>query len=404
MSRLNTTALALLILTSFTMAQKGDPRAEEVPLPAKNGWNASLLLDIGRTGIWALGVFPVYPEYAVPEVIGLDDAGVAHVLVSYSGKWTPVRTVHDGRWLGAICQGDIDPRIEGPELYTGGQRGTLYQLTPHEGPTMSSRLIARFPGREIHTILCGELDPRSEGREILVFTRPGALFRVRPAAKGGTFETEKLQDLEGRYRDAVILPGKPGQTPRIAGVTRAGKLCLLQLDSQGVRWKTLYQAPMGMGRLSLRRSPGPIVLYASHDDGRILRFEEGKNGEWKTETIYLGPQGVRGVVSGRFHEDPEIESVAVFGYSKKVQLLHRKGTEAWKVETIFVDRDKGHYLAVAELDGRNSTEEIVGSGYGGRIFMLARPVGYGRPGIPTDPNTARTSSKPCSKRPCKGRK
>ena len=68
-------------------------------------------------------------------------------------------------------------------------------------------------------------------------------------------------------------------------------------------------------------------------------------------------------------------------------MLSRKGGEPWKVETLFEDRDKGHSLAVAELDGRNATEELLGSGYGGRIFMLSRPVGYGRPGIPTDPDT-----------------
>lgn len=41
---------------------------------------------------------------------------------------------------------------------------------------------------------------------------------------------------------------------------------------------------------------------------------------------------------------------------------------------------------MAEVDGRNGTRELVGSGYGGRIFLLSRPPGYGLEGVPTDPD------------------
>ena len=67
----------------------------------------------------------------------------------------------------------------------------------------------------------------------------------------------------------------------------------------------------------------------------------------------------------------------MFGYSGKVQLLSRKDGP-WKVETLFQDSDKGHWLAVAEVDGRNGTRELISSGYSGRIVLLSRPPGYGR--------------------------
>ena len=107
---------------------------------------------------------------------------------------------------------------------------------------------------------------------------------------------------------------------------------------------------------------------------------------WKKEIIFAGPQGLRGLVAGRFHENPEVETLAVFGYSKKVQILYKKPGMPWEVETIFEDRDRGHWLESAELDGRNATDEILGSGYGGRIFMLARPPGYGLKGVATHPD------------------
>ncbi len=367
-------------------AQAEDPRFGEVPLEAEGGWKASLVLDNGKTGIWTVRSFPIFTQYAAPEVVGLDDEGVAHVLVSYSGKWFPRRVIHDGRWLGGIAFGDIDPRILGGELYLGGQKGHLFQVLPHDDGGLSGRRIASFPGREIHTIVAGDLDAGSPGREVLVFTRPGALYLVTPTGKDGTFVSRKLAELPGRYRDAAVLPASGGGSPRIAAVSRSGTLDLFTVFRGKVERKTVFRSAMGMGRLALRRGSLPPVLYATLDDGRILRFEEGEGGRWKKETIYLGPQGMRGCVAGRFDADPEVETVAVFGYSKKVQLLSRKKGGRWKAETIFVDRDKGHWLEVAELDGRNGTEEILGSGYGGRIFLLSRPPGYGLSGIPVDPD------------------
>ena len=43
-----------------------------------------------------------------------------------------------------------------------------------------------------------------------------------------------------------------------------------------------------------------------------------------------------------------------------------------------VGASKGHWLGVAEVDGRNATRELIASGYGSRIVLLSRPPGYGR--------------------------
>lgn len=380
-------ALAALLLPALgAQESEADPSKAEVRLPATAGWHAFLLLDLGSTGIWTVAAFPVFRKYAVSEVVGLDDSGRCHVLVSYSGKWTPRQIVHDGKWLGGLAHGDVDPRIAGREIYTGGKLGNLYQVVAHPHGAIDCRLIGWLPGREIHTILAGDLDPRSEGPELLVFTSPGGLYRASPVGPHGGFVLEKLQDLPGRVRDAVVLPGRAGTSPWIATVSRAGSLDLLRLGAEGPAWTRVHAAEMGKGRLALGPpgSGGSTVLYTTHDDGRVLRHEGSPGGEWRTETIYLGPQGPRGVVAGRFDADPAVETVAVFGYSRKVQLLTRR-EGLWQAETVFEDRDKGHWLAVAELDGRNATRELLGSGYGGRIFMLARPPGYGREGIPVDP-------------------
>ena len=354
-----------------------NPALAEVPLEAEaDDWNAQLLFDNGDTGIWTVKSFQVFDQLAQREVVGLDDEGTCWVLVGYSGKWTPLERVHDGKWLGGLTHGDVDPRIEGAELYTGGQGGNLYQLTTHRQGALDARLIAHFPGEELHTIVQGELDPRSPGPELLVFTRPGSLYRVAPTGDDGRFEVEPLGVLDGRVRDAVVLRSVDGASAEVATVSRAGALELLRLDESGAKWTTLHEAQVGMGRIALGASEPP-VLYTTLDDGRIARHARAPDGTWSSEVILIDEQGPRGLAAGRFHEDPEVETVALFGYGREVRLLSRRPGEAWAVETLFVDRDKGHWLSACEIDGRNGTRELIGSGYGGRIFLLSRPPGYG---------------------------
>jgi len=365
----------------------GDPTKREVPLEsASENWQASLVIDNGETGIWTVESHDVFPQYALPEIVGLDDKGACHVLVGYSGKWTPSSRVYDGKWLGGLDHGDVDPRVDGPELYTGGMLGNLYQLRSYPEGALDARRIAHFPGKELHTIVSGDLDPRTPGPKLIVFTRPGGLYRVTPSGEHGEWESTLLEVLPGRVRDAVVLPERPGKPREIATVSRAGWLNILTITEEGPRWTSVHEAQMGKGRLALRplRQGEPVVLYTSMDDGRILRHERGAGDGWSTEEIYAGPQGVRGIAAGQFDADPAVETVAVFGYSGKVQVLTRRST-GWEVETVFEDRDKGHWLACAEVDGRNGTTEIIGSGYGSRIFLLSRPPGYGLAHIAIDP-------------------
>lgn len=355
------------------------PRDGEVALPAGAGWHASLVLDNGGVGVWTVASLPVFPHLACPEVVGLDDRGRCHVLTSYSGRWTPLTVLEDGRWLGGLAHGDVDPRAPGAELYVGSERGHLYQIRSYRETIVEGRRIALLPGREIHTIVAGDLDPRRPGSELLVFTRPGGLYRVSPTGTDGEFEVTLLMELPGRVRDALVLPAPPGEPPAIATVSRAGRLELLRFTPSGPAWETVYEAPMGLGRIALRPVPGggPLVLYTTHDDGRILRHARAAEGRWNHSVIYHGPQGPRGIAAGRFDADATAETVAVFGYGRRVELLTCTDT-TWRAETLFTDTDKGHWLAAAEVDGRNATDELLSAGYSGRIVLLARPPGYGR--------------------------
>src|SRR5262249_13231878 len=158
-------------------------------------------------------------------------------------------------------------------------------------------------------------------------------------------------------------------SPSLATVSRSGELALVRFAGRKLEHETLAREPMGLGRIA-RRATRENVLYVTRDDGLILRYEQRAAGDWAREPIYAGPQGPRGIASGRFHDDPAREAVAVFGYSRKVQIVSRVPGQPWSVETIYADADQGHWLGTGELDGRNATDELVASGFGGRIVML----------------------------------
>jgi hypothetical protein len=355
-----------------------DPSQEEVRLPALNGWDAFLILDNKGVPLWTVEPADVFESHGCPEVVGLDDKGRAHVCVSYSGRWTSTTLISDPKWLGGFAHADVDPRIGGSETYIGAQSGNLYQVVAWPNLVLDYRLIASLPGREIHTLVAGQLDPATPEPEIVAFTVPGGVYLISPTGANGTFQWKHLGDYVGRVRQALVLPHSAGELPNLVTASRNGRLDLLQVAGGQLKWQTIYETEMGMGRIALRPSQAgqAPTLYSTLDDGRILRHERQSSTNWSTEVIYHGPQGPRGVAAGPFDADPNIETVVIFGYGRKVELLSKRG-ERWAAETIFEDHEKGHWIASAELDGRNTTREVVVTGYGGRIYYLARPPGYG---------------------------
>jgi hypothetical protein len=380
----------------------GDPTQGEVPLPSADGWNA-FLVHAADVGVWTVAVLPVFGLYGSPEIVGLDDLGRCTVLISYSGKWTPLQTVQEGEWFGPVVHADVDPAYAGRELYVGGKRGNVYQIRPHATGGFDARIVAHIAGEEVHTLAAADLSFDDPGDELLAFTHTGAVYALRPGDPREEFAREHVAQLPGRARDALVIPAPHGGAPSLAVANRAGEVALLKLGADGLKRRVILSESMGFGRIARRRMPAddrpvvgdlsppdaipPEVLYVTRDDGLVLRLEETTpGGSWQREVVYAGPQGPRGLVSGRFDTDPGRETLAVFGYDKKVQILSRADDGSWNVETVFTDIDKGHWLAVGELDGRNGTDEIVSSGYSGRIVMLARPPGYGLVGVATDPD------------------
>jgi hypothetical protein len=335
-SSLRATAALLALTLAFpnavaaqTESPDGNPRNGEVRIDAHGGWDGFVVWDTEGPGIWCVENIQVRPDLGCPEIVALDDDGRCTVLISYSGKWTPQHSVHSGTWLGPVVHGDFDPDVEGNELYVGGQSGSVYRVSPAAIDRLEDEEIAHFGRDEVHMLALGDYWPEREGPELVVFQRKGEVHVLRH--ENGEVVRSFAGLLPGRVRD--VRPYLvPGQRPRLITASRAQEVALVGFDAEGhVEREVILKEPMGFGRLSQGVGEFKNVWYTTRDDGLVLRLEN-VDGTWRREAIYAGPQGLRGLAAGHFTDVDGEETVAVFGYSAKVQLLRRKHRETtWQV-------------------------------------------------------------------------
>lgn len=364
------------------------PSEGEVLVETAPDWRGTQIYR-GDAGVWYLHVAKVVSVYGHNEVIATDDKGRVLVLTVYSGKWSEVWTNPDEQWVAPARPADVDPRIPGEELYAAGKAGNVHQLTFTELPfgkfALQSREIGHAASEEFHAVLAHDVDPVRPGSELLCFGITGAVYVVTPAADGDAFAMTKLAELPGRVRDTLVVEDPRDGKPLVLAASRSGDLLALRMRGGKLESEVLAHETSGLGRLARKPAKSGAakdrelpVVYATRDDGVLLRFELGKDGRAQKELIFAGEQGLRGVAAGRFFDDGR-EAVAVYGYGRSVHLITRAKVGGWQVETIWKSLQQGHWLAVGELDGRNTTDELVCSGFDGDVVMLARPIGYGLP-------------------------
>ena len=362
------------VVSSPALVAQGMQVAE--PLPANQGWRADRIHH-SDAGVWYLHVDDVVADYGQHDVIAADDKGRFLLLTVYSGQWTAQSVVPDGQWLAPTRPADVDPRVPGRELYAGGRSGSLHRVTLRPQPfakfTLESVEIGHRPGEEFHAVVAGDFAPTA-GDELLAFAITGAVFQLLPSGDGTAFTTLQVATVPGRVRDVVVVPGGAGEPATLLGVSRAGHLLRMQLHPGELRWTSVLQEDSGLGRIAAAKGR-PGVFYATRDDGVVVRAALAADGRVDRSVIYAGGQGLRGVASGHFFADDR-EALAVYGYDKAIHVVHRRGDEPWQVETVLTTTQKGHWLAVGELDGRNGTDELVASGFDGDVILVARPPGY----------------------------
>jgi hypothetical protein len=383
--------LAAAALVSVAGAQAVNPAPT---LPAAPGWRAELIHK-SDAGVWYAHIDKVVDWYGANEVIAGDDKGRLLLLSVYSAQWTPQSVVCDGQWLAPTRSVDVDPRVAGREIYAGGRSGTIHRVVLRPQPfakvSLESREIGHAAGEEFHALIAGDLAPGGQD-ELLAFGITGAVFQLVPEGAGDAFAMRRVATVPGRVRDVAVVPGAAGQPATLFAVSRSGDLIEARLAGDSLQHRTVLHEDCGLGRVALAKGRAG-VLYVTRDDGVVVRVQPGAEGTASREVVFAGGQGLRGVASGRFFADDR-EAVAVCGYDQVVHLITRAQPDGWRVETVFASAQRGHWLAVGELDGRNGTDELVATGFDGEVVLLSRPAGYGLPGAAVPEKERATTSPP----------
>lgn len=351
------------------------------PLPAASGWRAELIHK-SDGGVWYARVDKVVDAFGQNEVLAGDDKGRLLLLSVYSGQWTAHSVVCDGLWLGPTRSRDVDPRVPGREIYAAGRAGSVHRVSLRPQPfgrfQLESVEIGHAAGEEFHAIVADDLEPGGLD-ELLAFGISGAVYQLRPESAGDAFTMRCVATLPGRVRDVVVVPAANGAPATAYAVSRSGDLLRLQIAGSSLQHRVVLHEDSGLGRIAMAKGR-PGVFYVTRDDGVVLRVQLDAAGTVVRQPIYAGGVGLRGVAAGRFLADDR-EAVAVYGYDRTVQLIARGPGDTWQVETVFTSAQKGHWLAVGELDGRNGTDELIATGFDGDIVLLARQPGYALPGV-----------------------
>jgi hypothetical protein len=373
--------LAFPFVAVLGAALPGQATTTATPLPAAAGWRAERIHK-SDGGVWYAHVDKVVDWFGANEVIAGDDKGQLLVLSNYSAQWTATAVVCDGLWLSPTRSADVDPRVPGRELYAGGRGGSIHRVVLRPQPFAKFHLasveIGHVPGEEFHAVVAADLVPGGNA-ELLAFAIRGGVFQLAAEGDGEQFAMRRVATVPGRVRDVAVVPAANGAAPGVYAVSRSGDLLQLQLSAAGLQHRVLLHEDCGLGRIAHAKGR-PDVLYATRDDGVVVRVQLGADGAVAREAIFAGGQGLRGIASGRFFADDR-EAVAAYGYDRTVHLVTRGDGATWQVETLFTSVQRGHWLAVGELDGRNATDELVATGFDGDVVLLSRAPGYGLPGV-----------------------
>lgn len=370
-----------------------------VPMPgAAKGWTAHTIHQ-GDAGIWYAHVAKAVPWYGQNEILATDDKGRFLLLAVYSGNWTAYSCTPDGQWLAPSRPADVDPRVPGHEFYAAGRGGSLHRVTMRDQPfarfSLESCEIAHVRHEEFHTVIAADLLPEHAGDELLAFAISGAVYRLTAGTAGDSFAMQKVATMPGRVRDVVVAPAAAGKAPELIGVSRSGDLVAMQLGAGELTHRLLLHEDSGLGRVAA--SPvAADVFYVTRDDGLLLRVHLGADGKVERQPMLATRQGLRGVAAGRFFADGR-EAVACYGYGQTVEMVTRRADGTFAVEALLTTVQKGHWLAVGELDGRNNTDELVATGFDGTVVLLAREPGYGLAGVAVPEPEAK--AKPNEQRP-----
>jgi len=352
-------AIAALILVAVT----SDAMAQE--------WRAHILWSSDEK-IQAVAAGDADPRHAGIEALCVTNVGTVRIAGLEDGRpWSDSLYRHGSNMTGLVVA-DIDPTIDGNEVYVGGsvrgeKRGEVVQIAFISG-TWRSRTIWRGPGF-VHAF--GVLKTGPSSSALIVPTNAGTLHSVRRDRAGKWIDAEIFRFVAARdsadmqIKDLVI--GRFGSRSRGAlFCTKGGALVLVDLDTPG-QYELVHREAGGIARIASTMDGGAL---GSCNGGNLVRVRFN-DAVWHVDTLFRETDQGRGVAFGKFRDGTIVYPVALFGYPGYCRLLRDNGI-GWDMHNVFRDVGKAHWMISVEMVPGNDSDELVLGGYSGRLLLVTR--------------------------------
>jgi hypothetical protein len=169
----------------------------------QSGWNASLVLDNRKDGVWAVQSYKVFDRLGCPEIVA-STTEVVHRPHRTAVDGRPSNSP-DGKWLGST---QMD--LEGPEL-TSEAKGQ-----PVRGGGASGGRPRQPPGgrhsrvRRSNILVAADVDASRPGAELVAFTWPDGLYVLGPSP-GKRASTSPSRPDAGRCGTPWCFQGRRGR-------------------------------------------------------------------------------------------------------------------------------------------------------------------------------------------------
>lgn len=311
------------------------------------------------------------PRHPGLEGVGCDENGDV-VLVRFDGaEPTAVRIYRHGAKLTGLLVADLDPEVEGPEIYASGAAragggGAIVQLCV-QADGASARVVAQDDGF-VHAmaVLPAAGDHPAQ---LAAVTYAGHVLLASPGEKGWTTRIRHREDPELGSEGIKLKHVRAGRIGdrgerTLVVAAKSGRCLVLDADSRSAP-EVAHTEPGGIARLS------PIddrCVWLACNDGRVLRLWQHKK-VWRTTQVHREIDELRGVTTGDFGE----ASLAICGYTGFCRLLVQNG-RAWDTRTIYADARNLHWIAGGDLIRGNDADEILLASESGRLVVLAYRV------------------------------
>ncbi len=348
-------------------------------------WHSSLICN--DTGNLRKAIIAdILPERAGNELVIASKSGKVLLAYGDANSWT-VETIYDGVPLARIAVGDVDPDA-GLEIYVGAdtfndqgiEKPTIIGIKRSETDWITKTILSDTDKNR--GVWVGDVDPNVDGQELYIFGYSRILYQAHGSFSTG-YEVSNLYEDVARgheIRIGDLLTDRPGYEIAIVGYSEALKV----VYPSGWEVETAYQTGgatdgVAIGEL-ISEHEGSEAVILSRDMGVYLSYYQPETDSWFTEKIWTSPgQGLTPAI-GDLMPDKAGNEILVVGLSAGLEdaadaghglatVLYREGG-AWKSVNVFEMDSLIHGCDIGDVDSSITGNEAVVVGFTREAYMI----------------------------------